>query len=370
MIQADSSLSSVKADNARLNLEETRARHVTLRSMPRFVMIELTQGCNLRCPMCRTRQIGYNERVLDRDVFAPLAEVLFPTAEIVDVRGWGESLLAPDIDDIIGLVASYEARCRVVTNLSLTKPGTLDLLADTNSMIDISLDAADQKTLDVCRPGARLSLITRNAKRLSQRLAEQGHPADSMRVMATLQSITLDRLDELVIWAAEVGVPQVVLNEVTLAPGDPLAVVGVEDQVDAAVERARAVADAAGIELFAGSALGRCAGVRKDVPFCIHPWTYATVGYDGSVGYCDHLIGPMMPFSHMGQITTTTFADIWNGEDWQNLRRWHVLPDRQDTPTYHACYRCYQHRNVDFENVFEPRLARYRLNLTPVRSDR
>lgn len=370
MVQADRCLASVKAGNSQLNLEETRAALLRLSSMPRFVMIELTQGCNLRCPMCRSRQIGYNERVLDRDLFAALADVLFPAAEIVDVRGWGESLLAPDIDDVIRLVHSYQARCRVVTNLSLNKPGTLDLLADINAMIDISLDAADQETLNICRPGARLSLITRNAKRLSARLAEPGQPADSMRILATLQSTTLGRLDELVTWAAEVGVRQIVLNEVTLAPGDPLAVAGIEDQVDAAVDRARAVADCMGVELFAGSALGRCAGVRKDVPFCIHPWTYATIGYDGSVGYCDHLIGPMMPFSHMGQVTTTDFAEIWNGDAWQDLRRWHVLPDRPEVPTYQACFRCYQHRNVDFEDVFEPRLSRYRLTLTPVRTDR
>jgi radical SAM protein with 4Fe4S-binding SPASM domain len=368
--QADRSLSSLKADNARLNLEESRAGRLTLNSMPRFVMIELTQGCNLRCPMCRSRQIGYNERVLDRGMFAALADVLFPAAEIVDVRGWGESLLAPDIDDVIRLVHSYLARCRVVTNLSLNKPSTLDLLVDTSAMIDISLDAADQETLDVCRPGARLSLITRNAKRLSARLAEQGRSGESLRVLATLQSTTLDRLDELVTWAAEVGVPQIVLNEVTIAPGDPLAVVGIENRVDAAVERALAVADAVGVELFAGSALGHCAGIRKGVAFCIHPWTYATVGYDGSVGYCDHFIGPMMPFSHMGKITTTDFEQIWNGPAWQDLRRWHGLPDRPDVQTYHACFRCYQHRNVDFEDVFEPRLSRYRLNLTPVRSDR
>lgn len=338
--------------------------------MPRFVMIELTQGCNLRCPMCRSSQISYNERVLDRELFAALADVLFPAAEIVDIRGWGESLLAPDIDDVIRLVHAYDARCRVVTNLSLNKPGTLDLLADTNAMVDISLDAADRETLDVCRPGARLDLITRNAKRLSARLTDNGLPTASMRVLATLQSTTLDRLDELVTWAAEVGVGQVVLNEVTLSPGDPLAVVGLEDQVDAAVERARARADTVGVELFAGSALGRCAGVRKDIPFCIHPWTYATVGYDGSVGYCDHLVGPMMPFAHMGQVTTTAFARIWNGDAWQDLRRWHALPERRDVPEYHACFRCYQHRNVDFEDVFEPRLERYRLNLTPARSDR
>jgi MoaA/NifB/PqqE/SkfB family radical SAM enzyme len=357
----------LKADNARLSLAEYRAGAIELASMPRFVMVELTQGCNLRCPMCRSRQIGYAERVLDRSTLQHVASLLFPAAEIVDIRGWGESLLAPDIDEIIRLVHRYAARCRVVTNLSLNRPDILDFLAEIGAMIDVSLDAADQETLDRCRPGARLNLITSNAKRLSTRLAEHGHDPACLRVLATVQSVTLARLEHLVEWAASVGIRQIVLNEVTLAPGDPLGLLGLEAEVDGAVERTRRAADRLGIELFAGSTLGRCVGLAKDVPHCLHPWAYATVGFDGSVGYCDHLIGPMMPFSHMGAFTQSSFAEIWNGPAWQDLRRWHVDAQRADTPSYHPCFQCYRHRNVDFEDVFEPRLSRYRLNLTPAR---
>jgi MoaA/NifB/PqqE/SkfB family radical SAM enzyme len=344
---------AAKAENARLNLLETRAGQLALRSMPRYVMVELTQGCNLRCPMCRSRTIGYRERELDRDILASVAEILFPTAEVVDIRGWGESLLVPDIDAVIRQVDTYGARCRVVTNLSFNRPETLDLLVDVGAMVDISLDSAEQTTLDVCRPGARLGLIRRNIARLTGRLNAAARSADSLRILATLQRNTLADLPGLIRFAAEAQVRQVVLNEVVLAPGDPLAVVGHEDEVDRAVALAQTVADDAGVDLYAGTALGRCAGVRKDIEACIHPWSYVTVGYDGSVGYCDHLIGPMLPMSCMGAA-------------WQALRRWHSSPDRADTPSYHACFRCYQHRNVDFEDVFEPRLDRYRLNLLPI----
>ena len=85
---------ALKAHNQQVNLLESRAGAVELRSMPRFIMIELTQGYNLRCPMCRSRRMSYHERELDRGVLASLAEILFPTAEMVDVRGGGESLLA------------------------------------------------------------------------------------------------------------------------------------------------------------------------------------------------------------------------------------------------------------------------------------
>lgn len=356
---------ALKATNARLNLAESRSGALTLDSLPRYVMVELTQGCNLRCPMCRSRSIGYRERELDRTVLSSVAEMLFPTAEMVDIRGWGESLLAPDINDIIRLVAAYHARCRVVTNLSVNRLDTLNLLVETGSMIDVSLDSADQEVLDHCRTGARLALITRNLRHLVKDLQQKRGDVDSLRIIATLQAMTLDGLTDLVRYAADVGVKEVVLNEVTLADDDPNALVGRERQVDEAVREATAAADATGVRVFAGTALGHCTGVQKNIPFCIHPWAYATIGYDGSVGYCDHLIGPMMPFSCMGDINRSSFEAIWNGAAWERLRQWHAAPPRRDVSTYHACYRCYQHRNVDFEDMFEPRLERLRLNLIP-----
>ncbi|MGH3829163.1 MAG: SPASM domain-containing protein [Pseudonocardiaceae bacterium] len=356
---------SIKARNAVLNLAETRAGALELRSMPRYVMIELTQGCNLRCPMCRSRQIAYREREFDRAIFDPLARVLFPAAEVIDIRGWGESLLAPDINNVIRLVAAHQARCRIVTNLSINRPDTLDLLIDTGAMVDVSLDSAEQGVLDVCRPGARLLLITRNLRRMVSRLDGQGRPASGLRIIATLQSTTLAGLPDLVRYTGRIGVRQIVLNEVTVAPGDPNAVAGLEAEVDLAIARATTVADELGVDLYAGTALGSCVGVRKDSPFCIHPWAYATVGYDGSIGYCDHLIGPMMAYSCMGNVTVSSFREIWNGPAWRELRRWHSAPERRDVAAYHPCYRCYQHRNVDFEDIFEPRLQRYRLNIVP-----
>ncbi len=205
--------------------------------------------------MCRPRAIGYQERELDRDVLADVAAVLFPAAELVDIRGWGESLLLADIDNIIRLVAAYQARCRVVTNLSFSRPATLDLLIDHNAMIDVSLDTADQEVLDDCRPGAKFSLIRRNLSRMVARLAACGESTDSLRLMATLQSNTLATLDGLVAFAAEVGVRQVVFNEVTLEAGDPKAVTDMQAQVDAAVERARRVANDLGVDLYAGGTL-------------------------------------------------------------------------------------------------------------------
>lgn len=273
---------ATKTSNARLSMREFRAGALELQSMPRKVLVELTQGCNLRCPMCRSRSISYSERELDRTLFYEIAELLFSAAEIVDIRGWGESLLAPDVNGIIQAVDSYQARCRIVTNLSVDRPETLDLLVDTGAQIDVSLDAVTQEVVDVHRPGARMELITANLRRIAGRLRDTGASKDSLRIITTVQAGTLHELTELVRYVSTVGVQQVIFNEVSLAPGDPNAVVGLEREVGESVRKAAAVAEELGVELYAGSQLGDCGGTKNDVQFCSHPWAYATVGYDNS----------------------------------------------------------------------------------------
>ncbi|MEU4283591.1 radical SAM protein [Nocardiopsis dassonvillei] len=357
------SYSEIKKINSELNISEMREGAKELSSMPRYVMIELTQGCNLTCSMCRSKSIGYREREMDRSILKSVSHILFPSAEMVDIRGWGESLLAPDIADIISLVNDYGARCRVVTNLSLNRPSVLDQLIEMNAMIDVSLDAPNQDILDVARTGARFALIDKNLRRLADGLRSRHGSTEALRIVATVQRSTLYSLSDLVDYAAQTGVSQIVLNEVTLAPGDLNAVTDIPDQVDEQVALAATRAAEVGVKLFAGTRFGTRVGLRKEIDFCIHPWSYVTVGYDGSIGYCDHLIGPMMQFYCMGDVVKQEFHQIWNGETWQRLRGWHAAGHSTEEPTYRACFQCYRHRNVDFEDVFEPRLKRYRLDL-------
>jgi radical SAM protein with 4Fe4S-binding SPASM domain len=354
----------LKRRNAELNLAEMRAGEIELRSMPRYVLVELTQGCNLRCPMCRSHAIGYREREMPRSFLAEVVEVLFPTAQMVDIRGWGESLLAPEIDDVIRAVDAHHSQCRVVTNLSFNRPATLDLLADVGAMVDVSLDSVHQDVLGVVRQGARFSTIDRNLRRLAGRYSDAaGH--GSLRITATVQRATLAGLNDLVRYSADLGGIPIVLHAVTLSADNPNALTGLDDQVDATIMEAAREAARLGVELYAGSRFGRRVGIKKDIPFCMHPWSYVTVGYDGSVGYCDYLIGPMMQYSCMGDMTVEGFTQIWNGKPWRDLRQWHGAGHLPDDQRYGPCTQCYAHRNVDFEDLFEPRLERYLLTGIP-----
>src|SRR5688572_2768627 len=105
-----------KQANAEISAAEYSGGALRLRSMPRIVFVELTRFCNLFCPMCREPGSVGREQTMTRNLFERIAEELFPTAEIVDLRGWGESLIMSEFEDRLGSARDYGCEIRVVTN--------------------------------------------------------------------------------------------------------------------------------------------------------------------------------------------------------------------------------------------------------------
>ncbi len=108
--------------NRQLNLAEFGRRQARLESLPRALFIELTENCNLSCPMCRSAGPFDRAKNMDPAIFAKVADALFPTAEIVDLRGWGESTILRNFPDYVERTLAHGCRIRLVTNLTVPRP--------------------------------------------------------------------------------------------------------------------------------------------------------------------------------------------------------------------------------------------------------
>lgn len=339
-----------KKENAELNATEYQSGCVELRSLPRALFIELTQGCNLRCPMCRDNVIPTAGNSMPEKLFDSLAETLFPTAEMVDLRGWGESLILPNILSCIERVASYGAQLRIVTNLSFRRPEVLDALACVNARVEVSLDSTDRDTLGRLRPGSNLDLISRNIKYL---IGAFGH-ARNVSILVTVQRPALDSLPNLIDDVSRCGVQEVKLFAVDASDSSGLSLEHHDAQVDAALLGMRTRAEKAGVRLIAGTQMGTLPENRRDLPTCLHPWTYAYVAHDGSVSFCDLLIGAGNRNYAVGSLRESTFSEIWNGPAWKRIRAEHVGKRRVRAEQFSHCAWCYRNKYVDFEHMFEP----------------
>src|SRR5258706_1117426 len=256
----------------RLNAEMSRAEYlsgvVSLNSLPRALFVELTQGCNLRCAMCRDDIIATTGRSMSDALFDAIADELFATAEMVDLRGWGESLILPNILSRIARVVASGARLRVVTNLSFRRFEVLDALVEADALIAVSLDTANQATLSLLRRGADLKLITSNIEYLVRRF---GH-GRNVEILTAVQRPALADLHQLIAHVASCGVQDVKMFSVMVEETSQLGLQGHAIAVDEALRRAVERAQEVGIRLIAGTQLGTLPDNRPNVPMCVHPW--------------------------------------------------------------------------------------------------
>lgn len=361
----DSSTSLTREANRALNIAEFERAAVTLRSRPRVLFIELTENCNLSCSMCRSAGSFDRTKNMDRKLFEAVAAELFPTAELVDLRGWGESTILRQFSEYVETTLDYGCRIRLVTNLTVSNESLWRRLVRAGSLIAVSLDTADEAVLNQLRRGAKLPVILRNLEILADETRAAGADPANIHLNVVVQAAALDGLHEIVRLAARLGFG-IQMNPVTLDESDPDDLRHHYPAVAEALARTAAEAKRLNVDARLGSSLAEMwAAPEHAGTLCTHPWMYCYVNYRGQVGFCDHLIGEPDRGYLLGDLTAEHFDAIWNGAAYRDLRSQHGRWQEGIGERFGACNWCYRNRYVDFEEVTYPPYARHIVNLSP-----
>jgi radical SAM protein with 4Fe4S-binding SPASM domain len=343
----------IKAANRATFRDEYARGCLRLIARPRILFVELTRFCNLACGMCRSvGQIG-PDQTMQPEMFNRVAEELFPAAEVVDLRGWGESLILSDFIDQLQTARAYGCEVRIVTNLSFNRPAVLDALADARAYVGVSLDAATDDVLSRIRSGARLERLLQNLMHLANSYRLKGI-GDRISIYVTCQRDNISELEKIIDLAKGAGVRRIALAPVTCDPHSPFSITGFEKQLCHAVDKIAARANRTETLVFQTANLWPGQIVHEQHAPCIHPWAYCYISYDGRVGFCDHLIGPAGDPFIIGDLRQQSFDDVWNSEAWIALRKEHLSERRPGAPFFHECDWCYRNRFTDFEDILEP----------------
>ena len=345
-----------KDKNIGINYAEYQRGAVVLRSLPRYILMELTQECNLQCEMCRGPRNGVTPSRMDDTLFRRVADELFPTAELVDLRGWGESLLLPNIVELIRYTCNLGCNVRFVTNLSFRRERVLEALAEHHCYVAVSLDSAEEKILQDLRQGASLTRIQRNLQFLVKQYLTLYGNTNRIVIYCTVQQPALATLDSLITFASEVGVHEVrIATVITKKPH--LSLSGCDESVERALKSVEIAAQRHGIRVVIATHFAGLPECKSNKRACIRPWSFACINVGGYVTFCDHLIGPSAQKYIIGDLRTNSFQEIWNSESWQELRREHWIDRRAGAPLFLHCDWCYRKRFVEFEDQFFPDLA-------------
>lgn len=134
------------------------------------LMIELTNTCNLRCPICPTGE-NYNGEKRGVMSFERLKQIVEPVkSHVTDIRlyNFGESFLVPDFVDIVKYLNDQKITLTIHTNGNIKDPTKIDIFKkiSTNVKIFFSIDGISQNTYSFYRKRGNLKLAMKNMQNL------------------------------------------------------------------------------------------------------------------------------------------------------------------------------------------------------------
>ena len=121
-----------RAGNIFLNEKEILEKKVVLESKPRFLTVQLTTKCNLKCPMC---VVYKNHFIIDDKVFVFIKETM-PYYERIVWQG-GEVFLYDKFDELMEFAAINGVKQSILTNGLLLNDKKIELLSKYNIKIKI-----------------------------------------------------------------------------------------------------------------------------------------------------------------------------------------------------------------------------------------
>jgi radical SAM protein with 4Fe4S-binding SPASM domain len=299
---------------------------------PAHLKIELTNYCNLACPMCphqqMTREVGY----MRPELFRRIIDQAVPELEFAYLHHLGESLFHGKIGEFIRYGRERGVAMGLSTNATyLDQRKARSLLDSGLDFLVISMDAASPDTYDRIRVGGDFATTVGNVR-------------DFFALKRALKSHTT-------------VVVQMIVTAANQHEIGAFAELWRSDGAQVMIKEAR---DWAGqVKLLP---LGR-APLAANSP-CKMLWTELTVLWDGAVVPC---VNVYERENLLGDLSQQTLAEVWNGAPLRRYRAAHLADAVADIKVCNSCPRHrFEHRDFVAVDQLQQRLRNYvRADLTP-----
>lgn len=345
---------SYREENLKLYKEEDILKNEVCKAKPIIITIQDTNRCNLRCFMCQRNaqrqeiknniyckvsewrfirrvlgKMGYaiTDTVMDINLFRKIANETFPFLRYLYLTVSGEVFTNPNFSQELDIIEEYGTKLVLFSNATLIPKGRLlSRLVKNLSELIVSFDAATKTTYEKIRKGAKYEKVIDNIRRFNE--SRKG-PGIGNKPKLTFRFVLMrNNIEELTKWvelvkefeADNIAVAHVIIfnkldEEESLLHHKQIA--------DYHLERARKRAEELKINiqefpfLYSENIRIEEKDMLTNEP-CAFLWREAFIELDGSVYPC---CGSIKDGLLMGNIKYHTFDEIWNGTNYQVLRR-------------------------------------------------
>lgn len=327
--------------NTELNMCELQMGSTVLQSLPRRIVFELTNSCNLNCIMCGRNASNFNLTQLDMNWFNAL-EPLFDTVEEVTLLGWGEPTTHPHFPEMLKRINLHAARKYFCTNGMLLDELTDTIFDATVDVFAVSMDGASPETNDSIRKGSDLEKINKNLREIVRIKRSNNLTYPYINYVFCAMKRNLNELPQVVEMAADIGLEEVKVVFLT-SFGEEFSsetLYGCQDVVIETFDLAEKRAKELGVLLKLPYVQGHDPAGDKLHRDCFVAYRDFYLGSDGYVRPCMSTADKFFLYD-----PKQDFVTMWNKEEYQEYRR------NVNTQNMHInCRSCYQSSHCNWNN--------------------
>lgn len=283
-------------------------------SYPIGLQLEPTIRCQLSCPFCPRQRIiddsgaaDDREGFMDWTKYVRLLREVGPYLIAVAFWQWGEPLLHPRLADMIRLAHEYGIFTVVSTNGQID-PDSFDmqeLVCSGLDMMIVSMDGYSQSVYEAFRRGGRAENVRRFSRALvkAKRDLQSPGPLVNIRTIAARESEA--EIDQVRAFAGDTGADVFTIKSISLYydpdPGNP------------------DLPRNPNYRSFQYQSREKAEEYRKMPNFCLKPWSWPTLRYDGTLLACEcnhdmsHIMGNVF--------TGRSFKEVWRSAPAKEIRR-------------------------------------------------
>ena len=155
---------------------EFRLRRTRVSGKPYVLVIDPTNVCNLRCPLCPTglMQRGRKAGLISWETYTRAIDAAAPWAYKVNLFNWGEPLLHTHLFDMVRYAKARNLGTSLSSNLSvqISDERIDELIRSGLEYLCVSIDGATQDVYAMYRRRGDLELVLSNVRRIVKRRKE------------------------------------------------------------------------------------------------------------------------------------------------------------------------------------------------------
>lgn len=282
--------------NYLINCLSFKKKRSILRCMPYIAIIETTNLCNLRCPLCPTGKNMFKQKgFMNKSIYKKLIDDLYPYLFEVWLYNWGEPFLDRNIFNYVDYASKCNISTTISTNLNYLPNNYEKYIIDSRlERLVVSFDGFSQKAYSKYRVGGNIEVLKENLERIVREKKTRKSILPFIELQYLIHRDNIEDINKTKEYAKKIGV-YIRFKRLQFDRSNKKHVK--KWSLDCSVENKN---------------------VKPNKIKCEWPWKYIVINYDGTITPCCNWMDDKRFI--FGNVLYENIKGIWNNDYYTSAR--------------------------------------------------